>query len=75
MARMWVKSVKGRYSVTISGRLRGRDLRRLEHACGPALEQKVAPLTVRVVPGSDLDESAQEYLDRLAARGALLVFQ
>lgn len=38
MARMRVKRVQGRYAVTITGRLSARDLRRLEHACGSALD-------------------------------------
>ena len=75
MARMWVKSKEGRFSVTIRGRLCGRDLRRLEHACGPALEQRLPPLTVRVAPNSDVDDCARRYLRHLAMRGAVLVFE
>lgn len=69
---MRVKSADGRYLVTVSGQLRGRDLRRLERACGPALEQEYPPLTVQLAaPVSDA--SARRYLERLAERGALVL--
>ncbi len=74
MARMKVKRVEGRYSITISGQLAARDLRRLEHACGSALEQRLPPLTVRVVSATGIDECARAYLDRLARRGAEVIF-
>jgi hypothetical protein len=71
---MSVKRVDGRYSVTVSGRLAAIDLRRLEHACGPALEQQQPPLTVRLENVTGIDESARAYLDRLTGRGAEVVF-
>ena len=75
MPRIWAKFAEGHYSVTVSGRLHGRDLRRLEHACGPALEHRMPPLTIRILPDSDMDEPARAYLRRLTIRGAVLVFE
>jgi len=72
---MKVRSTDGRYCVTVQGCLRARDLRRLERACGPALEHERPPLTVRLESGPDIDESARAYLDRLANRGAVLLFE
>jgi hypothetical protein len=74
MAKMRVTSAEGRYQVTVTGNLCGRDLRRLERACGPALEQRRPPLTVRLAAVPAIDESARGYLDRLRQRGALVVF-
>jgi hypothetical protein len=74
MAKLSVKSSNGRYVVTITGHLSGRNLRTLEQACGPALEQRPLPLTFRVAPSCTFDQPAQAYLDRLARCGALMVF-
>jgi hypothetical protein len=65
--------VDGRYCVKMNGHLTGRDLRRLEHLCGPALERPVLPLTVRLGPSSSVDGAAQTYLERLVRRGAVLI--
>ena len=73
MARMTVKSAGGRYFVIVTGQLRGRDLGRLERACGPALEHQHPPLTVRLAPGRAIDEPAKTYLERLAERGAVVL--
>jgi len=75
MARMRVTSVKGRYQVTVTGNLGGRDLRRLERACGPALEHQRAPLTVRLASVAAIDQPAKAYLDRLMRRGAVVLFE
>jgi hypothetical protein len=74
MAKMKVTSDEGRYQVTVTGNLGGRDLRRLERACGPALEQPRAPLTVRLASVAAIDQSARAYLDRLMQRGAVVLF-
>ena len=72
MARMRVKSAEGHYFVTVTGQLRGRDLGRLERACGRALEHQRPPLTVRLAaPVSD--GPARRYLERLAERGAIVL--
>ena len=75
MARMRVKRLGGRYSITVSGRLAARDIRRLEHACGSALEQQHPPLTVRLEAVTGIDDSARAYLDRLDRRGAEVIFR
>ena len=72
MARMHVKSMGGRYVVSLSGSLSGRDLRRLERLCGPALEQPTIPLTLCLSSRIAIDRSAQAYLNRLEARGAVV---
>jgi hypothetical protein len=74
VARITVRSTAGRYCVTVSGQLRGRDLRRLEHACGPALEHRDPPLTVTLAAGG-IDEPARAYLERLVNRGAVVHFE
>ena len=75
MARISVKSAAGRYLVTMSGHLSGRDLRRLERLCGPALEQRMLPLTLRLKPASSVDLPARAYLEHLVERGAILQFE
>ena len=74
MARMRVTSAEGRYHVTVTGSLGGRDLRRLERACGPALEQRLPPVTIRLSARAVIDGSARAYLERLMRRGALVLF-
>ena len=75
MARISVKSDEGRYLVTMSGHLSGRDLRRLEQLCGPALEQRTLPLTLRLKPATSVDLPARAYLERLIERGAIVRFE
>ena len=74
MVRMRVTSVEGRYLVKMDGSLTSRNLRRLEHLCGPALEQRPLPLTLHFSVSSSLDDTARAYVDRLVQRGAVLVF-
>lgn len=74
MARMKVKSSQGRYHVTVTGALGGRDLRRLERVCGPALEHRQPPLTVRLAAVTAIDETSRAFLDRLIALGAIVLF-
>jgi hypothetical protein len=69
---MRVKSADGRYFVTVTGQLRGRDLGRLERACGPALEHRRPPLTVRLA-STVIDEPAKRYLERLTERGVTVL--
>ena len=73
LARMKVKTTQGRYFVTVTGQLRGRDLGRLERACGPALERRRAPLTVRLASILAIDEPAKAYLEHLVDRGAIVL--
>ena len=73
MARMRLTLIDGRYCVKVHGPMTGRDLRRLERLCGPALERPVVPLTLRLGRSSNVDLAAQSYLERLVRRGALLI--
>lgn len=59
--------------MSIRGPLSVRDLRKLERACGPALEHELIPLDIRVARITTLDEASTVYLDRLAARGAVIL--
>jgi hypothetical protein len=59
--------------VRIEGRLGAADLRRLEVACGPALEKQRLALELNLRRVSGLDESAAEFLRQLRARGATLI--
>lgn len=72
MARMRMKTSAGQYSLTVSGHLSARDLGRLERLCGPALEFRVPPLTLRLTRASTTDQPARAYLTRLAERGAIV---
>lgn len=74
-ARLSTRSAHGHYWITITGRLCGRDLGRLERACGHALEHSLLPLTVRLAGVDTIDSTAQAFLNRPAHRGALLVFE
>ena len=73
MARMRLTLIDGRYCVRVRGSMTGRDLRRLERLCGPALERPVVPLTLQLRGSSDVDVAAQAYLERLVRRGAVLI--
>jgi hypothetical protein len=59
--------------VRIEGRLGAADLRRLEAACGPALEKKRLALELNLRKVSALDDSAAEFLAQLRERGATLL--
>jgi hypothetical protein len=73
MARIGAKYIGDRCCVTISGHLSGRDLRRVERVCGPALEQKTVPITLRLTSSCTVDDSAHAYVQHLVQRGAVLV--
>ena len=72
MAILRVRLSNGKRLVTVRGRLAARDLRRLERACGPALEQREVPLELRLSEHGDLDEATQLFLAGLVRRGAVL---
>jgi hypothetical protein len=59
--------------VRIVGRLGAADLRRLETACGPALEKRKLALELNLRKVSAVDESATEFLRQLRARGATVL--
>lgn len=72
MARISAKRLPSGYCVTIVGRLCARDLRRLERACGPALERHPLPLALNVSAVSSTDAAADAFIARLVERGARL---
>ncbi len=72
MAVITVRIRSGTRHVTVRGALIARDLRRLERACGPALEQKDIHLELHVHDKVASDDAARLFLDRLVKRGAVL---
>jgi len=70
MARISQNRLKDHYCVTVSGRLSASDLRRLERACGPALEQHMVALELDASAVTDFDAASESFLRRLAERGA-----
>jgi hypothetical protein len=64
---------KGRWRVAVRGRLRAADLRRLERACAPALEQYPLPLDIDVNAMQGVDEPSRRFVRCLLRRGAALV--
>jgi hypothetical protein len=72
MARITVVRASPTYRVAIRGRISARDLARLEHACGPALEEKDIPVELRLDSATSIDDAAAAYVERLCARGARL---
>jgi hypothetical protein len=70
VAKISVARVGPGYRIRLKGRLTARDLRRLERACGDALEHKVTPLELNVEQLLSVDETARGYLERLRSRGA-----
>jgi anti-anti-sigma regulatory factor len=59
--------------VTVSGRLRAVDMRRLEHACAPALTTAEPRLVVDLTRVTEMDRVAATLLQRIAARGATII--
>jgi ABC-type transporter Mla MlaB component len=70
MAHLRAETVEGTRRVWIRGDLRASDLRRLEYACAPALEQSPSPLELDLTRVRSVDTAARAYLMRLAQRGA-----
>lgn len=73
MARITSKRLRDGYRVRIAGRLSATDLRRLERACGPALERHHLALAINVSAVTAMDGAADAFIGRLVARGARLV--
>jgi hypothetical protein len=74
MARLRTRAAGDRQWVTISGHLTGRDLGRLERLCAGILEEERLRLTLRLAAGVELDDAARAYMERLARRGATVLF-
>ena len=74
MARITSKRLRDGYRVRIAGRLSATDLRRLERACGPALERHTVALAINVSAVTTMDAAADAFIGRLLERGARLVW-
>jgi hypothetical protein len=72
VASIRVRVRGGKRRVTISGRLSATDLRRLERACGSALEHEEIPLEIRIRDAVAVDDVSRLFLNRLLKRGAVL---
>ena len=59
-------------TVTVAGRLRAVDMRRLEHACAPGLTSERAELVVDLERVTEIDNVADAHLRRIAGRGAII---
>jgi hypothetical protein len=70
MARISIVRAGDISRITLKGRLGARDLRRLERACGSALQQKLVPLEIDIQQAISIDDSAEVYLEKLRVRGA-----
>lgn len=70
MARIRSMSRPPATVVRVAGRLGAGDMRRLEHACAPALIRRDPNLTVDLRDVTEVDEAAELLLLRYAARGA-----
>jgi hypothetical protein len=72
VATIHVRVRGGKRRVTIRGRLTAADLRRLERACGRALEHQDIPLEIRIRDLVTVDEASRLFLSHLLRRGAVL---
>jgi hypothetical protein len=70
MARISIARGGDIVRITLKGQLSAGDLKRLETACGSALQQKRVPLELDIQRVISIDDTADAYLDRLRARGA-----
>jgi anti-anti-sigma regulatory factor len=70
MARIRTAQRQSHTVVIVSGRLRAQDMRRLEHACSPALTTARMQLTVDLTDVTEIDQAAEALLRRMANRGA-----
>jgi hypothetical protein len=73
VASISVRVHQGKRQVTVRGHLMTTDLRRLERACGPALEYRELPLELRLGDVTDMEEACRFFLASLERRGAVLV--
>jgi hypothetical protein len=69
MARLRADRRKGVLRVTVSGRLTRTDMRRLEHACGPALVSDPPNLELDLHAVTYLDATAHAIVKSIASRG------
>jgi hypothetical protein len=69
VARIAWRDANGTREITVSGRLEGPEVRRLETACGPALEQAQIRLHLRIARVTAMDDAARALIARLLERG------
>lgn len=74
VATILARVQNGRLHVDVTGRLGAADLRHLERACGPALEQRDLALDIVARDVAALDEAARLFLIGLARRGATVTW-
>jgi hypothetical protein len=70
MARIRIARDGHHLRVCIAGRLTTADLRRLEHACGPALTTDRVSLELQLGRVTAMDRAAAAFVERMTARGA-----
>jgi hypothetical protein len=58
--------------VDVRGRLQAADLRRLEHACAPALVTDPVRIELRLNHVTHMDRIAAAFVDRMTQRGAVV---
>ena len=71
MARISSAEERDGYVVAVTGALRAADLRRLERACGPAIEQQ-RPLHIVLAGSCSMDAASRAYVEHLEHRGAVV---
>jgi len=72
VARIRITRAGERLRVDVSGRLTAGDLRRLEHACAPALLTDPVRIELHLNRMTDIDRVAAAFVERMSARGAIV---
>jgi hypothetical protein len=72
VARIRITRDGERLHVDVSGRLTAGDLRRLEHACAPALLSDPVRIELHLNRVTDIDRAAAAFVERMSARGAIV---
>lgn len=69
-----IRAIRGSNAVrvVIVGPLGASDMRRLEHACAPALTSARAELILDLARATDIDSVAEAHLQHMASRGAVI---
>jgi hypothetical protein len=75
VARIRITRESDRLHVHIAGRLTATDLRRLEHACGPALTTARVSIELQLERVTDIDRAAAAFVERMTQRGATVAGQ
>lgn len=72
MARIRSSGAGDVLRVSLTGRLTAADMRRLEHACAPALSDPAIELEIDLRRVTEVDPTARAVLHRMTLRGARL---